>query len=78
MNDPIDYIPTVGDSVCARRKEKSNVYHNMIVGPIIETDDESCRIMTNASTEIQGDFRLSYGDWNFQYLFKTKEGEEKR
>lgn len=64
------YVPMVGDSVAARRKVKSEIYPNLIVGPVIETWESACRIVTNKGTEIEGDFQLFYGDWKFQFLHK--------
>ena len=65
------YIPQVGDSVGARRKVKSNIYANTIVGPVVDTWPNACRIVTNLGTDIKGDFRLYYSDWYFQFLHKT-------
>ena len=65
------YIPQVGDSVCARRKVKSSIYANTIVGPVIETWPNACRIVTNKGTDIEGDFQLFFTDWKFQFLHKT-------
>jgi len=72
------YIPQVGDSVGARRKVKSSIYANTIVGPVIETWPNACRIVTNKGTDIEGDFQLFYNDWNFQFLHKTNAEHDTR
>lgn len=67
------YIPCIGDSVVARRKIKSKIYYNMIIGPVIQTWDNACQIITNQGTKIESDFRLYYNDWDFDFLHKTSE-----
>jgi hypothetical protein len=70
------YIPMIGDSVAARRKVKSQIYSNLIVGPVVETYPNACRIVTNKGTEIESDFQLFFSDWEFQFLHKlTWQGE---
>ncbi len=66
-----NYIPKKGDSVAARRKIKSKIYHNVIVGPVVEVWVNACRIVTNEGTGIEGDFRLYFTDWDFQFLHTT-------
>jgi hypothetical protein len=68
------YIPQVGDSVAARRKVKSSTSSNTIVGPIVETWPNACRIVTNPGTDIEGNFKLVNSDWTFQFLHKTNSG----
>ena len=65
------YIPQVGDSVVARRKVKSSTSSNTIVGPIVETWPNACRIVTNPGTDIEGNFKLVNSDWTFQFLHKS-------
>ncbi|MBW1791578.1 MAG: hypothetical protein JRJ14_04800 [Deltaproteobacteria bacterium] len=67
------YIPKAGDSVGAKRKIKSKIYKNMIVGPVVDTWDNACRIVTNQGTSMEGDFRLFFSDWDFQFLHTTDE-----
>ena len=62
------YIPKVGDSVGARRKVKSKIYHNIVVGPVVDVWTNSCRVITNEGTDIEGEFRLYFSDWSFQFL----------
>ena len=64
------YIPIIGHSVVARRKEHSKIYHNTIIGSVIDTWSNACRIITNKDTEIEGDFKLYYNDWNIEFLFE--------
>jgi len=66
------YIPKLGDSVGAKRKDKS-ISPKMIVGPVTEVYTDACRIVTNPGTEIEGNFYLPYSDWDFQFLFKWKQ-----
>jgi predicted transport protein len=70
------YIPKIGDSVAARRKIESKIYKNLIVGPVIDTWENACRIVTNVGTDCEGDFKLHFSDWNFQYLHKTNQDQE--
>lgn len=70
------YIPQFGDSVAARRKVKSNINPNLIVGPVVVSWPDSCRIVTNPGTEIEGNFHLYYSDWTFQFLHKTSENDK--
>ena len=65
------YIPKIGDSVAARRKIESKIYKNLIVGPVIDTWDNACRIVTSTTT----DWNLHFSDWNFQYLHKTDQAQ---
>lgn len=64
----MEYIPKIGDSIAARRRIKSKIYHNTVAGPVVETWENACHIVTNPGTEIEGSFRLYFTDWNFQYL----------
>ena len=69
----MDYVPQVGDSVVARRIVESDIYANTIVGPVIETWDNACRIVTNTGdSNISSDFQLFYGDWRFRFLHKRE------
>lgn len=63
-----EYTPQVGHAVAARRRVKSNIYKNLIVGPVVDVWSNACRILTNPGIEIGGDFRLYFSDWKFQYL----------
>lgn len=65
------YIPKIGDSVCATRKIKSNIYHNMVVGPVVDTWENACRVVTNQGEDCEGDFRLYFNDWDFRFLHLT-------
>lgn len=60
------YKPQIGDAVIARRKVKSRIYHNTIVGPVVESWDTGCRIVTNKGTDIEGDFQFFNSDWYFE------------
>ena len=71
-----NYIPQVGDSVHAKRKVPSKIFANSIVGPVLETWDNACRIITNQGTEIESDFQLFYSDWTFRFLHKTEKEVE--
>ena len=62
------YIPNVGDSVIARRKVKSEIYHNTVIGPVVDVWDNACRIVTNAGEEYEGDFKLHFSDWTFERI----------
>lgn len=66
------YIPRVGDSVVAKRKVKSKEF-NTIVGPVVETFENSCKIITNENTELETHFVLSYNDYDFCFLHLTDE-----
>lgn len=63
-----DYKPKIGDAVAARRRVKSKIYHNLVVGPVVEAWDTGCRIVTNEGTDIEGDFQFFNSDWHFQFL----------
>lgn len=76
-SDRKNYIPLVGDSIAARRKVTSKIYVNLIVGPVIVTWENACRVVTNQGTNIEGDFQLFYSDWNFQFLHKTRCNSER-
>jgi len=65
----VPYVPRVGDSVGARRKVRSDVGPNLVVGPVVEVGGGYCRIVTNPGTKIAGDFRLCLRDWKFEFLF---------
>lgn len=60
------YTPQTGDHVSARRKVKSNIYYNVVVGPVIETWDNCCRVVCNKGTDQETDFQLFYNDWTFR------------
>ena len=62
------YVPKIGDSISAKRKVKSKIYHNIVVGPVVDVWDNACRVVTNPGTEIEGDFRLHYNEWNIKHL----------
>lgn len=70
------HIPNVGDSVVARRKIKSTTLPNTICGPVVESFDNKCRIVTNEGTEIEGNFILYFHEYNFQFLHLTKDSFE--
>lgn len=57
------YIPVVGDVIVAKRKVKSAIYYNLVVGPVTNTFENACEVTTNRSTEIEVCFRLYYNDW---------------
>lgn len=67
----MNYTPSIGDSVVARRKVTSNIYSNCVVGPVVDVWDNACRIVTNTETEIESDFRYYFSDWNFRFLHRT-------
>lgn len=67
------YIPKVGDSAVARRKIKSTTSPNTICGPVVESFDNYCRIITNEGTEIESNFILYFNEYNFQFLHLTKD-----
>lgn len=63
------YLPKVGDAICARRIRRSKIYHNMVIGTVVDTWDNACRVVTNPGTEIEGDFRLHYNEWHIRPVF---------
>jgi len=63
------YIPKIGDAVAARRKIKSKIYHNLLVGPIYDTSENSCVMVNERGTERETKWTLFYSDWDFEYLF---------
>ena len=65
------YIPQKGDSIGARRKVKSQTLPYLIVGPVVDVWDNACRVVTNEGTDYEGDFKLYFNEWNFQFLHKT-------
>ena len=67
------HTPKIGDSVAARRKPKSKLYHNLVIGPVVDVWDNACRVITNSGDDIEGDFRLCFNEWDFQFLHLTKE-----
>jgi len=65
------YIPIIGDSVAAKRIKKSKLYHNTVIGPVVDIWDNACRVVTNSGEEFEGDFRLWFNEWDFQFLHKS-------
>jgi len=64
------YMPKIGDHVSASRKIELATPPKIIVGPVTEVSENTCRIITNAGDkEIEGNFLLNYSDWKFQFLF---------
>ena len=63
------YIPKAGDAIYARRIRRSKIYHNMVIGPVVDTWDNACRVVTNPRSEIEGDFRLHYNEWHIRPVF---------
>lgn len=63
-----EYIPKVGDKVVANRKDNTQIRGSYIVGPVFETTPDSCRIITNKGTDIEGDYWLPYSEWKFSKL----------
>jgi len=70
------YIPSVGDSVAARRKEKSRIYHNLIVGPVVEVWDNACLVAFKAANGDLVEWRLYFDDWSFQFLHPSSEATD--
>jgi len=72
MNSVVtSYVPRVGDWVVARRKVRSDVGPNLLVGHVMEVGVVSCRILTNPGTETAGDFRLCFCGWDFRFVVKS-------
>jgi len=67
------YIPKIGDSVYAKRKIKSKIYSNLVIGPIVDVWDNACRMLINKDTENERDCRLYFNEWEFTYLFPTED-----
>lgn len=67
------YIPEVGHSVCARRKKTSSTEPNMIVGPVTRMARMGCIIHNNRGKENAKAFYLFLEEWDFDYLFLTKD-----
>ena len=63
-----EYVPEILDLVSARRRVKSNIYHNLVIGPVIDTWVTGCRVVTNEGTDIESDFQLFYSDWVFSKI----------
>ena len=57
-----------GDAIVARRKVKSKIYHNTIVGPVLTANENCCRVITNAGTDIEADWQINYTDWSIDIL----------
>lgn len=64
-----NYTPSIGDRVIARRKVKSKIYHNMIVGPVVDTFTNCCRVATNVGTDIESSWQINYSDWNVEFIY---------
>lgn len=73
MSTSVRYKPEVGHSVLALRKVNSTTEPNMILGPVVIAEINSCVIHTNADTSIEGIFILRYSEWDFRFLHHTKE-----
>lgn len=41
----------------------------MVIGPVVDTWDNACRVVTNPGTESEGDFRLHYNEWTIRPVF---------
>jgi hypothetical protein len=62
------YTPRIGDTVQAKRRRKSRLYHNLVVGPVIAVWRNAVRVKCNAGTDIETDFQLFFSDWTFRKL----------
>jgi len=58
----------VGDMVVARRKERTQNYHNMIVGPVIIAEPYGCVIRTNDGTDICKEWTVFYKYWDVEVI----------
>lgn len=63
------FVPKIGDEIYAIRIRKSTIYHNRVLGQVVDTWDNACRVVTNPGTEIEGDFRLHYNEWHIRSVF---------
>lgn len=58
----------VGDGIGARRKIKSKLYHNLVVGRVISVYDNAVLVRCNAGSDMERDFQLFFDGWDFQIL----------
>ena len=70
------YNPSVGDSIAARRKEKSRIYHNLIIGPVVEVCDDACLVSFKTANGDLVEWRLNFNDWSFQFLHPSSEATD--
>lgn len=68
------YIPRVGDRIRAKRKVRSKIYHNLIVGPVSDVFENACRVITNEGSEMESSWQVNYSDWEILFLF-DKDGK---
>ena len=61
-----------GQVVLFRRKIKSNIYHNLVVGPVYDVHKNAVEIVTNINTDRESIFRMYFSDWNFTYLHEVE------
>lgn len=66
-----DLMP--GDRVAARRNVHSKIYHNLIVGPIVDVYTNGCVIRCNEGEENETCWTLPFAEWNFQLLFHASD-----
>ena len=59
----------IGQAIAARRKIPSNIYHNLIVGPVVEVYQNACRIQTNTGSPLESDWQIFFRDWDIEILF---------
>jgi len=67
------YIPCIGHAVVAKRKNKSRIYANKIIGPVVDVWSNACRIHNNPGTSIEAEFRLFFNEWDFEFLHHANE-----
>ena len=70
------YIPKVGDSVSAWRREKSQTGPNTIAGPVASVSNNACKIVFNGPDGALIEWDLLYSEWSFMFLHYSSEATD--
>lgn len=60
--------PKPGDQIAARRKVKSKIYNNLVVGPVYDISENAVYVQTNRGTDIETIWTLFDNDWDYTIL----------
>jgi hypothetical protein len=60
--------PQAGNQIAARRKVKSKIYHNLVIGPVYDVTDNAVYVHTNKGTDIETIWTLYDREWDYLIL----------
>jgi hypothetical protein len=63
------FLPKPGNHIAARRKIKSKIYANLIVGPVFDIAENATYVTTNRGTDMETTWTLFNDQWEFELLF---------